>query len=170
MEDFSNDMNTIEGGDDILVDTGQDNFEHTIKEAELLLKEEEEEEEDSELYESNSSLNSAEARERAVRDGFLGFLFGYLQNDFFQKLLGYLAMVWEFMKKKVTGKSDEEEGDEAVDLAEEVFDAVDPLGNTINSAGGGPTGGSGGGGGGAAAPGKFCVLTHVWILLIRLRC
>ncbi|CAB9528678.1 hypothetical protein SEMRO_2289_G322140.1 [Seminavis robusta] len=114
---------------------------------------------------SVSSLDSADAREKAIQDGFLAFLTGYIQNDVFSRFMEFLTNIWGFIIKKLgRGNSDgdnQEVG--AEDLAEELMDIADPgltnfntsfntsLQSVTGSGGGG--GASGGGGACGVAPG-----------------
>jgi hypothetical protein len=127
-----------------------------------------EEEEGSEVPSDSLSWDSADAREAAVRDGFLGWLQDYIKNDLFQKFLDNVmpifapvfAIVSKFFQKikKMAGQEDDEVG--AEDLAEELMDAADPgvanwaqLGQSTNAMGGPIPGGGGGGGAGGMPPG-----------------
>ncbi|CAB9505228.1 unknown protein [Seminavis robusta] len=103
------------------------------------------------------SVNSAEARERAIQDGFLAFLTGYVQNDVFARFMEFLTKIWGFLMKKIgRGQSDGDDQDfGAEDLAEELMDIADPgltnLNSGFNTSMHSVT--SSGGGGGGTAPG-----------------
>ncbi|CAB9501774.1 ECF subfamily RNA polymerase sigma-24 subunit [Seminavis robusta] len=113
-----------------------------------------------------SSVDSAQEKEAAIRDGFLGFLYGYIGNGIFQRLLEHFTKCFGCMYKwtmKKLGKGEEDDMDADVDdmpgmddLAGEVMDAVDPgfnpISQSVQGGLGGPPGGGGGGGGAAGPP------------------
>ena len=83
---------------------------------------------DSVFSESESSLDSAEARERAIQAGFLGFLYGYFQNMLFQEMMPmimkYAAPILKFVDKILKKlRGDEDDGG-----TDELMDAADPGG------------------------------------------
>jgi hypothetical protein len=91
----------------------------------------------SEVGGSEASWNSAEAREAAIRDGFIAFLIGYIQSQFFAKLMGWVNVSWVWFKKKIGRGNEEGEnaGIDADDLVQEAIEAADP--GITNMAGGG---------------------------------
>ena len=105
-----------------------------------------------------SSVDTAAEMEKAIRDGFLGFLWGYISNDVFQKILVYVDKVVQWILRKIKGGDNDDEdggvGDELLDdLVGETADGVSKSIRVLNASGGpGPGGGGGGGGGGAAGP------------------
>lgn len=92
---------------------------------------------------SCSSIDSAEARERAIRDGFFSFLVGYVSNTVFQKILEWFQSLLRKLKGN-DADADEDVGDAGEEIAQDVFEAIDPGFNPM---------GGGGSGGGGAAPG-----------------
>ncbi|CAB9499296.1 hypothetical protein SEMRO_57_G033500.1 [Seminavis robusta] len=106
---------------------------------------------DSEDQESATFCDSDAAKEEAIRDGFLGFLCGYLQNDFFQKAMDWLTKLWEYFTKKIGRSSGDDGAQGTEDVAGELLDFADAgaqsaLKQSVQS------GGFGGGGGGAPIP------------------
>ena len=68
-------------------------------------------EDDSEAEESISSVDSAAEREAAIRAGFLGVLFGYIQNDLFQRFLEFIDKVVTWVYRKCCKKSAQDDED-----------------------------------------------------------
>jgi hypothetical protein len=89
----------------------------------------------SEMDESLASWDSADAREAAIRDGFIAFLISYVQGQFFQKFMGWANMVWAWFLKKIGRGKEEDDGVDAEDVVQEAVEAVDP--GAMNIAGGG---------------------------------
>jgi hypothetical protein len=91
----------------------------------------------SEMDESLASWNSVEAREAAIRDGFIAFMIGYVQGHLFQKFMGWVKLCWGWFLKKI-GHGKEGDDDAGVDLAQEAIEAADP--GATNLVGGGMAG------------------------------
>jgi hypothetical protein len=90
----------------------------------------------SEIDDTKGSWDSAAAREAAIRDGFLGFLIGYVQGHLFQKLMGWASMCWTWLLKVICRvEKDDDGGVNAEDLAQEAIEAADP--GAMNTMGGG---------------------------------
>jgi len=105
---------------------------------------------------SCSSMDSAEAREAAIRDGFLAFLYNYLGCALFAKFVGPILTQGEKLVcqlfKKLKGGGEDDEGGLGDELGEELAnEAMQMTGDAVlNPMAQGGGGGFGGGAGGAA--------------------
>jgi len=97
---------------------------------------------------SHTTLDSAERREKALRESFIGIVYGLIMNGIVQKVIGCLGKAYMFVMKKFKS-GDDQDGLSQEDLAEELLDVVDPPGfNPMTQFSQSYSGGFGGGGGG----------------------
>jgi hypothetical protein len=81
----------------------------------------------------DASFDSEEAREAAIRDGFLGFLIDYVKGHLFQKFLGWAGLCWAWIMKKICRGDEDDDDNDA--LVQEAVEVTEPM--NVNMFGGG---------------------------------